>query len=218
MPEFTALQPQWMVCTLPIAPSRIHSTSSRQDSNGVALVAHLRNDLVFAGDLGHFAALVDGVGQRLLAVDVLAAFHSGDRGHRVVMVGRGHHDGVDLLVQLVEHLAEVAELRGLGMVVEGADDAVVAPVDVAEGHDIVAAGHRAHVAPAHRADADAGDVQLLAGRRRAAAGHGVSRHDGDRRHGGPRGAQEFTTIGQYLLHDRVSGGKGFEPFGRLGFK
>ena len=32
MPEFTALQPQWIVWTLPIAPSQIHSQNMRMVS------------------------------------------------------------------------------------------------------------------------------------------------------------------------------------------
>ena len=167
---------------------------------GVALVAHLRDDLVFLGGLGHRAAFGDRVGQRLLAVDVLAVLHGGDRGHGVVMVGRGDHDGVDLFGHLVEHLAEVAELLRLGMVVERADDAIITPVGVAKGHDIVAARHGADVAPAHRADADAGDIQLLTGRVLTALGHGVPRHKAGRRHGGPRRSQELATLPGCLLH------------------
>ena len=45
MPEFIALQPHWMVCTLPMAPSRIHSHQQAARLEGVALVAHLRDDL-----------------------------------------------------------------------------------------------------------------------------------------------------------------------------
>ncbi len=33
MPEFTARQPAWIVCTLPIAPSQIHSQNRRIDSD-----------------------------------------------------------------------------------------------------------------------------------------------------------------------------------------
>ena len=84
----------------------------------MALVAHLRDDLVLPGGLGHGAAFGDRVGQRLLAVDVLALLHGRDGRDRVVMVGRGDHHGVDPLVQLVEHLAEVAEPLGLGIVLE----------------------------------------------------------------------------------------------------
>ncbi len=80
---------------------------------------------------GHLAALMDAVGQRLFAEDVLAALHGGDGGDSVVVVGRGDHHGVDLLLQLVEHLAEIAKLLRLGMVVEGAFDIVIAPIDVA---------------------------------------------------------------------------------------
>ena len=108
-----------MVCTLPMAPSQIHSQKHADGVEGVPLVAHLRDDLVLLGGLHQLADLVDRVRQRLLAVDVLAALDGGHGGHRVGMVGRGDDDRVDLLVHLVEHLAEVAELLGLGIVLEG---------------------------------------------------------------------------------------------------
>ena len=51
----------------------------------------------------------------------------------------------------------------------------------------------ADVAGAHAAHADPGDVQFLAGRRLAAAGHGTARHDGNGGHSRPRRADELTT-------------------------
>ncbi len=85
---------------------------------GVPLVAHLRDDLVLLGGLGHGTAFGDRVGQGLLAVDVLAMADGRDGRDRMVMVGRGDHHGIDLLVQLVEHLAEIVERFGLGMVLQ----------------------------------------------------------------------------------------------------
>ena len=162
----------------------------------MALVAHLRDDAVFLRGLGHRTALVDGVRQRLFAIDVLAVLHRGNCDDGVVMVGRADDDGVDPLGDLVEHCAEVAKLLRLRVV--GKHPRGVAPVHVAQGDDVVA-GHAADVAPAHSADADAGDVQLLAGRRLPALRHGMSRHDGDRR-GSARGSEEFTTLQRSFLH------------------
>ena len=55
--------------------------------------------------LGDLAGLVDRVGHRLFAVDVLAGLHRVDRHLGVPVVGRGDQDGVDILA--VEDLAIV---------------------------------------------------------------------------------------------------------------
>ena len=80
----------------------------------VPLVAQLRHDFAFAGRLHHEPDFADAVGQRLLAVDVLAQLHGHDRGQGVVMIGDGDEDGVDVLMDLVEHLAIVVELLDAG--------------------------------------------------------------------------------------------------------
>ena len=71
---------------------------------GLALVAHLRDDLVLARRLGDGARLVHGVGQRLLAVHVLAGPHHGHRDRGVRVVRRRDDHAVDALL-LLEHLA-----------------------------------------------------------------------------------------------------------------
>ena len=43
----------------------------------------------------------------LLAVNVLAPFHGGNRDGRVQVVGRPDDDAVDVLVLFVQHLAEI---------------------------------------------------------------------------------------------------------------
>ena len=73
---------------------------------GAALVAHLRRDPCLLGDARHETRLTDVVGERLLAVDVLAGLHRGDRDERVQVIGRGDQDGVDRLL-LLEHDPEV---------------------------------------------------------------------------------------------------------------
>ena len=80
----------------------------------IALVAHLRQDLLLPGGLGQGIALGDVVGQRLLAEDVLAVVDGADGRRGVVVVGRGDQDHVEVLVALVEHLAIVVEDLGLG--------------------------------------------------------------------------------------------------------
>ena len=82
----------------------------------------------------------------------------GDHGVRVVR--RGHQHRIDVLAHLVEQDAPVLEaLRGR-VVAERLLG--VGPVHVAEGDDVLRR-HVGQVAPADAADADAGDVQLVAG-------------------------------------------------------
>ena len=72
----------------------------------VALVAHLRHDLVFPCRLGQRPRLADGARQRLLHVDVLPELHRRHRDDGVIVIGRGDDDRVDVFL-LLEHLAEV---------------------------------------------------------------------------------------------------------------
>ena len=72
---------------------------------GGRLHAHGEDLLGLLGRLGDAAGLVDRVGHRLFAVDVLAGLHGVDRHLGVPVVGRGDQDDVDVLV--VEDLAIV---------------------------------------------------------------------------------------------------------------
>ena len=101
---------------------------------GHALVSHLRGDLMLPRGLGQGTGLIDRVGERLLAVDVLSALDGRHRDDRVVMIRRAHDDRVDPLL-LVEHLAEVFVFRGPRILVEGVRR--VAPIDVGQGHDVL---------------------------------------------------------------------------------
>jgi hypothetical protein len=102
-----------------MSPAAIHSVTWRMPSPAVALVAHLGRDLVFMGRLGEDAGLEDGMGDRLLHIDVLAATHALHRDVGMGMVGRGDDDRVDVLL-LVQHLAEIREERGLGELLDRA--------------------------------------------------------------------------------------------------
>ena len=123
------------------------------------LIAHLRGDAHFAGNLAEPACFPDRVGKRLLAVDVLAHLHRLGRDHRMTVVGHGNHHCVDLVAELVEHLAVVGVvvlgLVGLGHAFEKIG------VDVAEGEDFSVPRHVLHVAFAFAADAHAGDLHLF---------------------------------------------------------
>ena len=114
--------------------------------------------------------LVNIVGQRLLAIHVLAQVHRQHTGRGMSMIGRAHQHGVDLFLHAAEHLAEVDEGTGLGPAACGAGQEIL--IDVAEGHDVLAATGvvvgRSPIGNAH-----AGDIQLALddlARSRAGAG------------------------------------------------
>ena len=113
------------------------------------------------GRQAHDPRLVDRARQRLLAIDVFAQLHGRHRGHRVGIVGRADHHGVDLAVQLVEHLAEI----DIPLSVRELPVRIFRPalVHVAQRHEVLA-GQLAGVRLALTAGPDDGDVQLLVGR------------------------------------------------------
>ena len=144
---------------------------------GLPEVAHLRADLGLGGRAADHAGFVDRVGQRLLAVHVLAHLEGHHRHRRVDVVRRGHDHGVDVLAGL-QHLAIIGIERGLG---ERLGVVLQGPlVRIAEGDDVMAAADAADVAGAHAADADAGDVHFFAGRVLARPAQDVPRHDRER--------------------------------------
>ena len=176
----------------------------------VALISHLRRH---AGLLRHprnEAGLADVVGQRLLAVDVLAGSHRGyDNGRVRVIGGRAEH-GVDRGLAL-EHLPEVHVLRALvvrrDLLVVAFDQLAdglspghaleVEPLEVEVLSGIRDGNHlcvglleqRTEVRPALASGADEGDVHLVARRDLALPEH-VPRDDRERR-GGSRGTGTF---------------------------
>jgi hypothetical protein len=106
---------------------------------------------------------------RLLDEHVLT---EGERRHgdrEVHVVGRRHRHRVDRVAQLVEHDAEVAEVRDARELLEGLGGPLV--VDVAEGDQVLPLHpvDRVVAAPAHPAarDVDLVDGRLAAGPLRA---------------------------------------------------
>lgn len=65
---------------------------------GAALVAHLNDE---------FADFEDGLGERLLAVNVFAQVHRRHSRHPVEVVRGGDSDGVDRLIHFLKHISEV---------------------------------------------------------------------------------------------------------------
>ena len=134
--------------------------------SGVGLVAHLRGHAVLLGGLGHESGFADGVGQRLLAVDVFPQPHGHHRGVAMGVIGGGDGHRVEAFCLLVEHHAEVAVEPGLGEGLSGVfplpDAAIV--VDVAQGDDLAARpGGPRDLAGPFASDADAPDADALCG-------------------------------------------------------
>ncbi len=128
----------------------------------VVLRAHLRGEFHLGRGLGEEPRLGHGMRQRLLAIDVEAATQGADRGRRVMMVGRGHHDGIEAL--LLQELAIVGVFLGAGVL--GGRRVQAALIDVAQSDDVLA-GHFGQVAGAAATDADHADIQPLVGAQHA---------------------------------------------------
>ena len=173
-------------------------------------VGALHDALVLAGRLDHLPAFEDVVGSRFLDVHVLAGLAGPDRHQRVPVIGRGDHDGVDVLaVQELAHVGVsgdlfVAFLETLHLRAE------IGVVHVAEGHDANAGDlpETADFVPAlatdldPRADADHGQSNVIVG----AGGsqpRGRAEVGSDQRGGSGRRSLEKTAAGS-MVHHRSS--------------
>jgi len=158
---------------------------------GVNLRAHLRGQFVLVGQLDHHADLRHRMGQRLFTVAVFAHPHGGHGGGGMDVIGRGDEHGVDLIAHLVQQLAKIAVLLGLGESFETAFRPAL--VHIAQGDDVFA-GTIADVPGALPSHADAGNVQFFVRRAvlRAACGGG----NGPNAESGQSGVAEHFTAGQ----------------------
>ena len=93
------------------------------------------------------------------------------------VVGRADGHGVDLVAELLEHLAVVVELLRLGILLAHLVEHVA--VDVAEGDDLAVLAGVIGIAIALAADADAREADLLIGRRveRTGKGRGAAKRN-----------------------------------------
>ena len=80
---------------------------------GMNLSAHLGGHLRLGVGLAHHARLINTVGQRFLAVDVLARAHCRHAGQCVTVVGGADGDCLNGLV--IDHLAPIGVRLGLGI-------------------------------------------------------------------------------------------------------
>ena len=184
-----------------------------------ALVAHLRGDARLPGDPGHGAGFRDVVGQRLLAVDVLAGLHREDRDVGVEVVRGGDEDGVDRLLLLQHHpevlvdgARVVGGLRAVGLFDLGPDRAPpgLSPVverpqvpllaRVGDGDDLAVGllEQGPEIAASLAADADDGDVHLVARGHEPRAAQDVAGEYGRGGDGGRRGGHELAAAGSAL--------------------
>ena len=128
---------------------------------GITLVAHLRGHLVFRGRLAQLTRFPDRPHQRLLHVNMLAAFHTphGRRGMHVIRYGDDHR--IDVLAFLIQHLPEVFVLRRLVKAREHGGCAAV--VHIAERHDIFRGRRGRNIRCRLTAGANRREVQFLVG-------------------------------------------------------
>ena len=179
----------------------------------ISLIAHLRGDLIFRGEVGEQARFPNGARERLLTIDVLAALHRPGGADGVHEIRRGDDDGVDVLF-LIEHLAEVGIPGRLVELVEHFLGAV--GVGIAEGDDIflgVVADGDAATRLASRADG--GDVQFFI--RRFEAEHLEIRRAAESRGGdcaGEQGSKEKVSSIESVVCHSVRG-RGPSPKGEV---
>ena len=81
---------------------------------GMDLCTHLRDDLVAGRGFTHKTSFLHGMGQRFFTVDMFAVGYRKQGCWRVMMVRCSNDDRIDLLVNLVDHFAIIAEFGGLG--------------------------------------------------------------------------------------------------------
>src|SRR5689334_9451032 len=168
----------------------------------VSLITHLRRLLWPPRCLrGELARLPDRPRERLLRVDVLACLEGRHRRHRVRVVGGGDRDGVDITSFLIEHFPIVLVTLGLRECVEAVRGILL--IDVAQSVDVLVRAHAADVVRAHPADADAGDVELVAWWNMTLPEH-VGGNDSERSRGRGDLADEGTAGYRIVVRHRVS--------------
>jgi hypothetical protein len=166
----------------------------------VYLNTHLRGEFWFGG--GHLANLPcfpDVVGEGLFAVDVLVVLQGKHGCPGMAMLTDGDHDGIKIARRLVEHLAEVGELFGIGEIFAGLLHVV--GIDIAQGDDVLGFDLCGVCRPAP-AGADDGDVQLAVEALSAQECRGGECAGSRRRASGEDGLVETAAGDGLILHCR----------------
>jgi len=146
---------------------------------GVDLSADLRCHFRLPCRFGNQAGLVDRVRQGLLAVTMLAHPHGHDARQGVRVVRRADDHGVDLTLDLLQHLAEIE--KGLGPGELPASRTKLGLIDIAEGHDpLMLDTHQIGAAPMRHSN-DCDPQQLVLADSADQGGYGPDNSSG--RHG-----------------------------------
>ena len=124
----------------------------------MSLVAELGGDIHLLGDLRQLASFPHGMGKRFFAIDMLAHQHRLAGGMKVGVVRRADDDGINLLVQLIQHHAEILEFPSLVELFKTL--ARFGFIDVTHGDNVFAVDATDVCRPAS-ADSNASDVQFF---------------------------------------------------------
>ena len=127
----------------------------------VTLVAHLRGHLELVDPGQQLPGLPYRMNKRLLRVTMLARFHGQRSGQIVMMVGRRHHDRVDVLHFLLQQDAVILIKTRLRPMLRHAALAIL--VDIAmRHHDIAGLLHHVDMRSALACGGDQSDAQFVA--------------------------------------------------------
>ena len=177
---------------------------------GGTLVAHLGTELFLGGERAHQSRFLDRPGERLLAETVLAHAHGHHARRGMAMVGRADGHGVDLVSQVLEHLAIVEVLFRFRIFFPHLVENMA--VDITERDDFAMRACVVGVAFSLAADADACETHLFIRRGRLSTG-GTATQEHRASTGQSRSAEKLTTV-----HGGNSEGEevAFERLGMLG--
>ena len=128
----------------------------------MSLVAELGHDLMRFGCLHQLTDFVNRMGERFFAVEMFPMFDRGHPRHRVEMIGGSDHYGIDALMHIVKHLAEIAVTPGIGIFLKRVRS--MAFIDVAQSNDVVATGDGIEIACPLAADANPSNIDSVARR------------------------------------------------------
>ena len=127
----------------------------------MGLVSHLGDQLILGRRFGENPSFVNGMGQGLLTVYVLAQVHGGHGGDGMDMIGSAYGDCVNVLL-LVEHFPEIRINFGFRKSFDAFGSSC--RIHVAKRHDIrTGFGGARHVGRSLASDSDPGYVDALVG-------------------------------------------------------
>ena len=178
------------------------------------LAAGLKDDFVLVDRVDDQSSLANRVRKRLFAIDVFLGSGGLQTGDRMRVIGRGDHNGVDILAG--QQLAKIrvdgtafvrAALLPIGVVPVHTALRRFAPrlLDITDGNDldIVEASKAARVTTPLHADADHAERDAVGGDLRADSSRLASREIWNRKRGGRGRLHETAPCQHYCLHRGV---------------